>query len=353
MMYADSDSWLLPLQAVSQVAEGEKARIKLFARVNDALESGELQTYTWPLVSKPPGLIEILGAEVASTWITPAPHIYRVDFLKWCDEIGFPIPERLRPLLMEESFEEATPRIRPVSVKTAPDRSQGIGEQPTHASEEEMRAQLLNGEPQRYVTWQTHAEGSADATTPNSANVFHRQGDFWEVQFKGKKFSLKHSIGCAHLEALLSSPNEVFDAKQLREAESGESIPSPSRDDDVILDGQEKRQLVKREQALPEEIRLLREAGYTPETSTDLSEFEDELAFVREELNRTTWAGQSKSFRTEAYRHRKAVSSALTTAYSKIREYDPQLERYLRANIMRKGGFVFRPAQDDPGWQII
>jgi len=78
---------------------------------------------------------------------------------------------------------------------------------------------LLAESPSRVVSvleWLANRNGSlGSGVIDPDASVFRRAGDYWEIQYDGRRVLLRHGRGLGHLARLLARPGERVPAKDL------------------------------------------------------------------------------------------------------------------------------------------
>jgi len=166
--------------------------------------------------------------------------------------------------------------------------------------------------------------------------MFCRNGEYWQVGYQGKPFSLRHRRGFELIWLLLQRPDQEFFALEL--AYEGGAHPQ-ARDTEERRDADGAAPILDREAKRSYRERL-REIRAELEEFRDDNDFEhalkleEEQDFLTRELSRAIGLfGRDRKFGSESERARKRVSIAITRAIRLISLHDEHFGRYLERSI--------------------
>ena len=160
---------------------------------------------------------------------------------------------------------------------------------------------------------------------PDEAIEFRRQGTSWDVTSRGRRFSVRHSVGMAQLMTLLRNPGCEIEAASLagRERHSGVTI-------DPLIDPSARA-------AYRAHIDELREEIAEAERDGDLGRVDQlraELRFIAEHLaDASGLSGQARNWTSDDERARVAVTKAVRRAIAAVAAEDEALGAALDAAV--------------------
>lgn len=157
----------------------------------------------------------------------------------------------------------------------------------------------------------------------------HRHGRLWTVRYGSRSVSVEHSVGMAHLAALLAYPGREISAVTLAGGPTGgDDRPPASRQ--PILDRLSRTAYERRLTQLETEIAGAEAAG-RPDRAT---QGRAERDWLRAELGAATGlGGRPREFTGDEERARVAVGKAIRRAIGRIALADPVLGQHLRATV--------------------
>lgn len=183
--------------------------------------------------------------------------------------------------------------------------------------------------------------------------VFSQQGDFWEIEFEGRKFRLRDSKGLRYLSHLLRNPGQEVHSLEVvgllegrpalhrspTAADAGLHI-SDFGDAGEVLDRQAKTAYKRRIHELRQEIEEA-DSFNDPERA---ARAQDEMDTLLEQLSAAVGlGGRDRRAGSPAERARLSVTKAVKGALAKIRTNHPALGAHLDATV-RTGMFcVYLP----------
>ncbi len=193
-------------------------------------------------------------------------------------------------------------------------------------------------------------------THPNRSAVFHREGEYWTIEFERDEFRVRDSRGMRHLARLLQAPGTEVHALQLA------APPSPAVDRRAVvepdiamagsdsagptLDAEAKAAYRARLVDLREELAEA-ETWHDPERIARLEAERDALAH---ELGAALGlGGRDRPGGTPSERARISATRAIRAAMSRLAEQSPALGAHLEATIRTGTYCAYVP---DPGAPI-
>lgn len=205
-------------------------------------------------------------------------------------------------------------------------------------------------------------------------NLFHREGEVWEIAFEGRSFRLKDLKGLGFIRFLLLNPERELLAGSIIAAVDSDPIDAAERDRNLefgtaaaeqlegagynqgwgdageLLDSQAKAAYGRRLKELREEIEDAQE--FKDEERAERAE--EELEALARELKRAVGlGGRLRTAGSRSERARVNVTRAINSAIERIADHHSNLAAYLRATI-RTGNFCsYRPgASAAVSWQL-
>jgi hypothetical protein len=183
---------------------------------------------------------------------------------------------------------------------------------------------------------------------------FKRGGRVWHIGFNGRKASLPHRAGLAHIAALLAEPHPVKPLAATALQGRTESDLKDQHGAQSVVDDESMKDL--REEIADVE-RQLEESGTLSEAECE--RLSDQLADLKQ--HRIGLLGIGKRTRSFDYslaeKDRKAVTTALSRAYEELRNADPpmtELADHLQSAIRADGqSFAYRPPPPIPTWTLL
>jgi hypothetical protein len=191
------------------------------------------------------------------------------------------------------------------------------------------------------------------------SGAFRKEGEYWTVAWAKSESKLKHRKGLDYIAYLLRHPGQEFGAIDLISAiqPGGLAKGSTSRDGThqehdgiarslgdagAILDATAKEQYKRRLQDLREDLE-------SAERDNDLSGADKaraEIEFIEGEVVAAVGlGGRDRKSSSHAERARLAVTKAIKTAISRIREVDSELGKHLSLSIQTGYFCTYVPAQ--------
>jgi pimeloyl-ACP methyl ester carboxylesterase len=169
-------------------------------------------------------------------------------------------------------------------------------------------------------------------------NKFLREGEVWNIAYRGRRCHLKHARGLLDLSLLLARPGEEIAAAQLMDGPDADaSAPAPA---DPILDERARAQIRSRLQSLERAIVDAEEAG--EDRAAELRRAE-RSALVHELRVATGLGGRRRRLVDQAERARKAVSGRIRESIQKLRGALPELALHLDRSITTGVFCAYRP----------
>jgi len=180
-----------------------------------------------------------------------------------------------------------------------------------------------------------------------SLNIFRQKGDAWEVAFNGAEPSIvKQLVGLAYIHYLLKNPNMPINVKRLQSSQSDNTffvtakkeelmdidIKSDKKEyaEDVLFDDEYMENIKAELERLSEERKEANEIG----DEEKIERIDLEISNI-EEIMKTGQGlgGKSRSLNKTDDNARSAVKSAIRKAYSRLKNIDPLLVKYLEETI--------------------
>lgn len=180
-----------------------------------------------------------------------------------------------------------------------------------------------------------------------AANCWHREGEYWTVQYAGATIRLKDSKGMRYLAYLLVAPGRDAHVLDLVAAANG-AVPGPFRLNYARSEPPDPRARLEYRARLEELRAELQEA----ECFADLGR-QERLRNEIEELTRELSWRFRRLARGEgpAERARKAVGKAIRTQAHRIAAVHPPLGRHL-VSAVRTGTFCTYAPREPTGWTL-
>lgn len=191
---------------------------------------------------------------------------------------------------------------------------------------------------------------------------FRRDGDIWLVTFGGQGTHVKHSVGMAHIHALLQRPHRDLSAAELAAGPSsrqGALAESSFRQDaslrvttggdaGEVIDIEARDAYLAQYESLKEDIGDAREAG----NDERVEEIRKEMDSLAQQLGAgTDRRGRPRRAKSDNERARARVTNAIHTAISRLEVELPSLSEHLRGSIKTGGICSYRPEQELP-WAL-
>jgi tetratricopeptide (TPR) repeat protein len=185
-------------------------------------------------------------------------------------------------------------------------------------------------------------EAPAPPAETETVNRFSRDGDGWEMSYRGASVRLSDLKGFHDLARLLSDPGREIHCTELM------GNVSAGVTDDTVIDSKARRSYEQRIRDLKEEIE-------EAESRNDLARaqrFREELEQLTEHLARALGLGNRlRKTGGPAERARAAVTSRIRSAIRKIEAAHAELGRHL-ANSVRTGTFCSYTPEQKTRWQV-
>ena len=182
-------------------------------------------------------------------------------------------------------------------------------------------------------------------SAPTHAMALRKKGELWELQFGQEQAMFKKSKGLQDLSMLLAHPHKEIHALELQTGSSYQATLSH----DPVLDEQAQQSYQQRlltiEQALEQAIQW-----NDPSRKERLRQ---EKEILLSELQKSTGlGGRRRQHSHPEEKARKAVSSRIKGALTKIRKQLPTLGNHLEQSV-KTGLFCAYEPQDTIHWQIL
>lgn len=202
----------------------------------------------------------------------------------------------------------------------------------------------------------TLAEGSGIPATADSPSLFHREGDYWSIEFEGRAFRLRDLKGLHYLARMLAEPGREFHVLDLAGGQRGGGRMEPGLewsdlgDAGEILDPVAKESYRRRLADLEEEAETARTMG-DPERAARADE--EREAIVEQLAGALGLGGRDRRAGSASERARAAVTRAVRAALGRITEHHAPLGRHLERTI-RTGTFCsYAPDPRAPvAWRV-
>jgi tetratricopeptide (TPR) repeat protein len=175
------------------------------------------------------------------------------------------------------------------------------------------------------VTTTTSQHPPVQASEP-TANVFRREGDFWEITFEGRTVRIRDLVGLRYMARLLGDAGRELHVLDL--VASGDRVPSG--DAGVMLDDQAKEAYKRRLAEIEEDLSDADSAGDS-ERSARASEERDFL--VRELARAVGLSGRDRRAGDASERARASVTRAIRHAMARVSAHDADLGEHLERTI--------------------
>lgn len=191
---------------------------------------------------------------------------------------------------------------------------------------------------------------ATEAEAPETSGVFRREGDYWSVQFEGRTVRIRDLKGMRYLAHLLAEPGREFHVLDLVAAEGGRPqdgsgrVVNPSGtslgDAGVMLDDKAKSAYRRRLAEIEADLEEARSLGDTARTAQAKAEHD----FLVRELSRAYGlGGRRRRAGSASERARAAVTRAVRTAMTRIREHHPSLAEHLGRAIRTGTYCAYQP----------
>lgn len=177
---------------------------------------------------------------------------------------------------------------------------------------------------------------------PFDENVFQLRGDFWQATFSGETKFLKDSAGMSSIARLLAQPGRDVPAVTLLAARAGIDPLVTQGTTEPFLDELARAAYQSRYESLMQEIAEATRQG----NQAVLTEVQEELRALSEELSRATGLSGNARHRSDADRVRKSVSMAVARSIAAISQHHPKLGHHIQVSI--SAGLVFRYDPAEP-----
>ena len=217
----------------------------------------------------------------------------------------------------------------------------------------------------------SHAEESSPTEAPRATevlmtteeselkaqNVFHRNGDFWEIVFRGNTSPhIRHLDGLTYINVLLASPGKKITAMELYEREhppspevvrpmvvgsldrADDGFSGPKRSYHPILDPKARAELL---QAAEDHKRQRDDTSATPETRA-----ESEATLRRIEKALVIMPGGITFDEKGLKRARQAVSTAIDRAIAAIEGHSKSLAKHLNDGVCKGSTLAYNGRLD-------
>jgi len=160
-----------------------------------------------------------------------------------------------------------------------------------------------------------------------------RSGESWRIEWRGRTATVGHSVGMAHLAALVANPGADLHATELVGGPAPRTPGQPVLDDAAVLAYRE------RLAGLSVELDALEEAGHERADAVRA-----ERDWVLTELAAATGlAGRTRRFPDEAERARIAVGKAIRRTLARVHTADPAIGAHLRDTVRTGMHCSYRP----------
>jgi tetratricopeptide (TPR) repeat protein len=204
-------------------------------------------------------------------------------------------------------------------------------------------------------------------TLAPSEAVFHREGDYWTLTYRGKTSRLKDAKGFHYLANLLARPGneiratdpvflsggasfEAVESAQTREVTRSGTVAGDLGHAGEVLDARAKAAYKQRLDELRQKLEDARELG----EEKHAQEAEEEIRTLGRELKRAVGlSGRTRRAASSSERARVAVTQAIRFALGKISRNDAELSKLLAAAIKTGTICSYAPPQGFPvRWRL-
>jgi hypothetical protein len=185
------------------------------------------------------------------------------------------------------------------------------------------------------------------AVTEETRNVFRREQDFWLLSFTGKTIRLRHLAGLGYIAEMLRAPGKTIEALALVGAPGDGKAPVPAGGAIEMADEQAIRAVRTALQEREEELARLPKNDWNRRGSMT-----EEIEKLRRYLQENQGlGGRSRKVTGPAEKARKAVSAAVTRAFTEIQAHHPELAAHLKSSVELGSTLLYHP-ESDPGWEF-
>lgn len=210
------------------------------------------------------------------------------------------------------------------------------------------------------------ADGSVDAPGGTTRGVeddlFHREGEYWSVQFQNRTVRLRDVKGLRYLARLLARPGHEFHVLELvaAEGEGLAEVQGSGADPDlnstlgwdagVWLDERAKAAYHRRLTEVEED----REAALATGNSQRAAQAQAEHEFIMRELARAVGlGGRDRRAASTSERARASVTRAIRHAIARVSEHHPELGRHLERTVRTGTCCAYWPdPRVQPRWRL-
>lgn len=188
--------------------------------------------------------------------------------------------------------------------------------------------------------------------------IFKRNGDMWEVTYKGKPTNIKHRNGMLYIEHLLRNPKREFRPLELKQIiEPPETViplgdESPGNEDDsakkeggmspveanAVADNEALRAYYNRLTEIDVE---LEEAICNKDQAKEDELLSEKDAILQQVRGSTVIQGQFRQFSGNETKVKDAISTAIRRAINSIKEHHEELSVHLDSNVSRGNPFSY------------
>ena len=187
----------------------------------------------------------------------------------------------------------------------------------------------------RRTAWFEPDEPTPAAVTPAEEPPryrFVRKGDFWEITYEGRTFSLRHLERVEYLRMLLERPGTELSAINMVAEVTQLETPPASGNMGETLDREGMRSIKEAIRDTREKLKEAEALGFT----ADADKWRGELTKLLEYWSASTAKdGRARKTGTASEQFRKRVGNAIARAITDIRKSDENLASHLKQAITR------------------
>ena len=203
-----------------------------------------------------------------------------------------------------------------------------------------------------------YQETEVPASTDKLPYVFRRQGDMWEVKYKGKATNVRHQKGMLYIDHLLRNTKKQFKPLELKQmVDPPETVMPLGNENPISGDDSAKKQggvsyaeanAIADKEALKgyydslKQIEAeLEEARHNGDQATEDELLKEKDAILQQIGSSTAIRGQLRQFSGNEAKVKDAISTAIRRAVNSIKEHHEELSEHLNSNIKRGNPFCY------------
>jgi hypothetical protein len=189
------------------------------------------------------------------------------------------------------------------------------------------------------------APADARPATADLVGTFHRDGDWWELEFDGRRARVAHGRGMDDLAVLLGRPGRAVAAIELAQT----LVPAMAADRGApALDGRARREIAQRLAELEDDIDRAALAHDDERAARATAERDAIVDMVSKDLG---LRGRSRRIGDDTERARKTVSTRIRRTIAAIERVHPTLGHHLARSIDTGAWCAYRP-EHPVTWQL-